>query len=109
MCFLAQTKASQPARKVAFGGKGCRQLFESHGGKKRIAAIRDATYEWTIQLNDQTMGTARTQIKAPGSVRTEMTFGNGQIISAANTRSAWVYGLTDNCARSPAPRLTSPS
>ena len=39
------------------------------------------------------MGTARTQTKAPGSIRTEMTFGNGQIISAASTSSAWVYGL----------------
>ncbi len=43
------------------------------GGKKRLAAIRDATREWTIQLNDQPIGTAKTQTKAPASLRSEMT------------------------------------
>ena len=61
--------------------------------RKRIGMIRDATYEWKVLLNDQPMGTARTQIKAPGSFRSEMRFGNGQIILAANTSSAWVHGL----------------
>ncbi len=63
------------------------------GGKKRVAAVRDATYEWRIELKDQTMGLAKTQTKTPSSVHTEMSFGNGQLISAANTRSAWVHGL----------------
>ena len=36
------------------------------------------------------MGVARTQVKAPASLRSELTMGNGQIISAANPRSAWV-------------------
>lgn len=63
------------------------------GGKKRVAAIRDATYEWQIQLKDRTMGIAKTQIKAPASVRAELSFGNGQVVSAANPRSAWTRGL----------------
>jgi hypothetical protein len=63
------------------------------GGKKRIAAIRDATYEWQIQLKDRTMGIAKTQTKTPSSVRAELSFGNGQIVSAANPRSAWTHGL----------------
>ncbi len=63
------------------------------GGKKAARAITDATYEWTVQLNDQPIGTARTQRKAPASERWELTFGNGQIISAANARSAWEVGL----------------
>ncbi len=58
-----------------------------------MAAIRDATYEWEIQLADRTMGLAKTQIKFPSSVRAELSFGNGQIISAATSRSAWVFGL----------------
>ncbi len=91
--LLAQKKAAVPARKLPSAEKIIDNYLKASGGKKRIAAIRDAAYDWVIQLKDQTMGTARTQTKAPGSVRTEMTFGNGQIISAANTRSAWVYGL----------------
>ena len=91
--LLAQKKTAVPARKLPSAEKVVDSYLKASGGRKRIAAIRDADYEWIIQLKDQTMGTARTQIKAPGSIRTEMAFGNGQIISAANSRSAWVYGL----------------
>ncbi|HEV8167818.1 MAG TPA: hypothetical protein VGP59_00690 [Pyrinomonadaceae bacterium] len=73
------------------------------GGKKSVSALRDTTYNWTIQLNDQPIGTARTQRKPPSSERWELTFGNGQIISATNTRSAWELGL-DNHLRT----LTGP-
>jgi hypothetical protein len=90
--LLAQKKAAVP-HKLPSAEKIVDNYLKASGGKKRIAAIRDAAYDWIIQLKDQTIGTARTQIKPPGSIRTEMTFGNGQIISAANTRSAWVYGL----------------
>src|SRR5215210_560285 len=63
------------------------------GGKKSAGALKDATYEWIIQFNDQPFGTARLHRKAPASERWELTFGNGQIISATNTRSAWELGL----------------
>ncbi len=63
------------------------------GGKKAARAVNDASYEWTIQLNDQPIGTARTQRKSPSSERWELTFGNGQIVSATNPRSAWEIGL----------------
>lgn len=73
------------------------KVVEAHlkavGGKKRVASVRDATYEWEIRLEERTLGIARTQTKAPGSVRSELTFGNGQVISAANGRSAWTRGL----------------
>ena len=63
------------------------------GGKKSAGALKDATYEWIIQFNSQPFGTARLQRKAPASERWELTFGNGQIISGTNTRSAWELGL----------------
>jgi hypothetical protein len=63
------------------------------GGKKSAGALKDATYEWIIHLNDQPFGTARLQRKAPASERWELTFGNGQIIYATNARSAWELGL----------------
>ena len=90
--LLAQKRAAV-ARKLPSADKVVDSYLKALGGRKRIAALRNAVYEWTIQLKDQRMGIARTQIKAPGSIRTEMTFGNGQVISAANTSSAWVYGL----------------
>ena len=63
------------------------------GGKKTAAARKDATYEWVVQFNNQPIGTARTQRKAPASERWELTFGNGQIITGTNARSAWEIGL----------------
>lgn len=75
------------------------------GGKKAVAAQRDTTYQWIVELNNQpigamnqAIGTARTLRKAPASERFELTFGNGQIISGTNARSAWEIGL-DNRLR----------
>jgi len=70
--------------------------LKATGGKKAAATLRDATYEWIVQLNNQPIGTARTQRKAPASERWELTFGNGQIISGTNARSAWEVGLDNH-------------
>ena len=72
--------------------------LKSIGGKKTAAAIKDASYDWIIQFNDQPFGTARTQRRAPASERWDLTFGNGQIVTGANPRSAWEIGL-DNKLR----------
>ncbi|MBA2731714.1 MAG: hypothetical protein H0U54_02355, partial [Acidobacteria bacterium] len=69
------------------------EYLKATGGKKRHAGIKDATYEWTIQLKDQSMGTARSLKKAPVSTRTDMKFGNGEINSAVTSRSAWTRDL----------------
>jgi hypothetical protein len=63
------------------------------GGKKAIAAFSDATYEWDLQVENQTVGTAKLYRKAPASERWELTLNNGQIISATNSRSAWELGI----------------
>lgn len=86
----AQTAAS---RKLPSAEKVVDSYLKAAGGKKRVSAIRDATYEWTIQLNDQQLGVAKTLIRAPASVRTEFIFGNGQLTAGANGRSAWKRGL----------------
>ncbi|MEK6281800.1 MAG: hypothetical protein AABN95_15715 [Acidobacteriota bacterium] len=81
------------AQKLPSADKVVERYLKAVGGKKRVASIRDATYEWTIQLKDQRMGAATTQTKTPASVRSEMIFGNGRLVSAANLRSAWLHGL----------------
>ncbi len=87
---LAQTGG---AKKLPAAEKIVDAYLKAIGGKKQVRSIRDATYDWTIQLNGQSMGLAKTRSKAPASQRSELTFGNGQITSAANPRSAWVRGL----------------
>jgi hypothetical protein len=73
------------------------------GGKKAVAAINNATYDFTVQVNDSPVGTARLKRKSPGSERLELLFGNGSITSATNSSSAWEIGL-DNRLRT----LTGP-
>jgi hypothetical protein len=71
------------------------KYWKAIGGKKRAAAIRDASYEWILRLNDEAIGVAKTQTRAPDSWRSELTFANGQIITAANASSAWSKGLDE--------------
>ena len=92
--LLSATAATALAqKKLPSAEKIVDNYLKAIGGKKSAGALKDATYEWIIQFNDQPFGTARLQRKAPASERWELTFGNGQIISATNTRSAWELGL----------------
>jgi hypothetical protein len=89
---IPQQAAATP-KKLPSAEKVVDSYLKAVGGKKRVATVRDATYEWTIQLKDQQVGIAKTFTRMPASVRTEMTFGNGQLTSGANARSAWKRGL----------------
>ena len=95
---IAAVHPAAVAQKLPSVDKVVDKYLRAIGGKKAARAIKDATYEWSIQLNNQPIGTARTQRKAPASERWELTFGNGQIVSATNARSAWEIGL-DNKLR----------
>jgi hypothetical protein len=59
------------------------------GGKKRIAAVRDATYEWSVLRAGADAGTARTQMKTAGALRNDLLLSDGETDSAANARTAW--------------------
>src|SRR4030095_7786255 len=88
----AQKSASLP-KKLPSVDKIVENYLKASGGKRNISAIRDASYEWTIQLNDQPFGTAKSKRKPPSSERWEMLFGNGRIVSATNSTSSWEIGL----------------
>src|SRR3979409_644731 len=68
---LAQSGSSAPP-KLPSAEKVVSGYLKAIGGKQKVAAVRDATCEWEIRLKNQMMGIARTQIKAPASVRTEL-------------------------------------
>lgn len=98
LCFCVLAGLSEPilaqkTQKLPTAEKVVENYLKAIGGKKRAASIRDATYDWTVQLGDQPLGVAKIQFQAPASERVEITFGNGQIVWAANPRSAWVRGL----------------
>ncbi|HEX8491946.1 MAG TPA: hypothetical protein VF658_03835 [Pyrinomonadaceae bacterium] len=91
MSYGQQSRQKLPAPDKVIG-----EYWKASGGKKRLAAVREADYEWTIQR--QTMGRARVQEKAPASRRTDLTLDGGETKSAASPRSAWMLG-TDGTLR----------
>lgn len=97
VCIGAASLQAQPAKLNATRLPSAEKVVDNYlkaiGGKKRVAAIRDATYQWELRLKDQMMGLGKTQSKFPSSIRVELTFGNGQVVSAATARSAWTHGL----------------
>jgi len=92
LLLLAIAPPTLAQKKLPSAEKIVDNYLKAIGGKKSASALKDATYEWIIQFNNQPFGTARLQRKA-ASERWELTFGNGQIISATNSRSAWELGL----------------
>jgi hypothetical protein len=89
--LFAQQKSSP--QKLPSADKVVDNYLKAIGGKKRAAAIRDAVYEFTVQLGAQPYGVATLQLKSPASTRFEIRFENSEIAAAANPRSAWVRGL----------------
>src|SRR6266511_2986572 len=84
--LCAQQQSVAP-RRLPSAEKIVESYLKAIGGKKRVANIRDATYEWTIQLNEQTMGLARTLTKTPSSLRSEMRSEEGRV--GKECRSRW--------------------
>ena len=85
----AVSAAAQAPQKLPSPEKIVEAHLKASGGKKNAAAIRSATYEWTVHSKDGPAGAARWQFKAPGSMRLETSIDNGVITAAANTSSAW--------------------
>jgi hypothetical protein len=94
--YAQKKRASARPQKLPSADKIIGDYQKAIGGKKRLAGIKDATYEWKIQLKEQEMGSALVRQKAPASTRTTMTFGNGELNSAVSARSAWTRGPDGN-------------
>ncbi|HEV8371101.1 MAG TPA: hypothetical protein VGQ39_24365 [Pyrinomonadaceae bacterium] len=101
LCFVvllvnsafAQKKESSTPKKLPSAEKIVDNYLKAIGGKKAIAALKDSTYEWTVQIKNEPVGTARSLRKPPSAERSEMMFGNGSIISGTSASSAWELGL----------------
>jgi outer membrane lipoprotein-sorting protein len=89
----AQKRTDSRVQKLPSAEKVVSDYLKTIGGKKSVASLRDASYDWVIKSKDQPIGTARTELKSPGSVRSEITLKDGQVISGASGTSAWTRGL----------------
>jgi len=74
--FLVRPK--RPYTKTPSAEKIVERYLKALGGKKRAAAVTDATYDWIIQTQRANDGRRSNADQAPGSFRSEMTFANGQ-------------------------------
>src|SRR5882762_910080 len=60
------------------------------GGKKRVSAIRDATYEWTSQQQaGGTAGEARTELSSPSSLRMTIRVDKSERQTGVSPSSVW--------------------
>jgi hypothetical protein len=93
--FLPLTiQAQRSARqKLPSPDKIVGSYLKAVGGKKRLAAVVDARYEWTVMLKGEPIGRAVKEVKAPSSVRFDLMFQNEEINEGANSSSAWMRGL----------------
>lgn len=89
----AQKRTDSRSQKLPSAEKVVNDYLKAIGGKKNVATIRDARYDWQIQRDNQRTGTAQTALKAPASVRSELTLGENKVIAGANGASAWTQGL----------------
>jgi len=86
---LAQKNNSGVRQKLPSPDKIIGDYVKTIGGKKRLAAIRDATYQWTVQGRDGGGGTATTLLKSPAAARTDIKLGELEFSSGSTARSAW--------------------
>lgn len=109
----AQQNSNTKRQKLPSPDKIVNDYLKAVGGKKRVAAIKDATYEWTITQDDAPIarsGTYKIQLKSPGSMLTVADLKDEQVSDdgvktvesvtrepmhveyGANLRSAWIQG-----------------
>jgi hypothetical protein len=88
LCALEPSRAQ--AQKLPAPDKIVGEYVKAVGGKKRLAALRDATYEWDVRRGDGGAGTARTRLRTAGALRTDFLLADGEWDAAANARTAWM-------------------
>jgi hypothetical protein len=93
LCLPPASAFAQKARKLPQPDKIVAAYLKAVGGKKRLAGIRDARYEWAVLLKEQAVGRARRELMWPSSTRWDLIFQNGEINEGANSSSAWLRGL----------------
>jgi hypothetical protein len=84
--------AAAGARKPPPPEKIVGDYVKAVGGKKLLAQLRDATYEWSVVGTQADSAQARTHLKSPASARTDINVGGVETNAAASPASAWARG-----------------
>ena len=93
-CFLTfagfpafAQRADAARRKLPAADKIVNDYLKAVGGRRRLLAQRDATYEWAVEGRPEAR--ALTHTKAPGFARLSVELEGGSFAYGATPRSAW--------------------
>jgi hypothetical protein len=89
LLFCVQPLARAQGAKLPSPDRVVGDYLKAVGGKKRVAALHNATYEWVVQNPDHSESRARVLTKSPASVRSEISAGGVEAVTAVNPRMAW--------------------
>jgi len=89
LLFVLPARARAQSSRLPTPDKVVADYVKAVGGKKRLAALRDASYEWAVTGRGADAGTARTLVKSSGALRTDFVLSDGERDAAANARAAW--------------------
>jgi hypothetical protein len=103
---LAQKQADASRQKLPSADKVIADYIKTVGGKKRLAAVADTTYEWSASTADHSDGRATTRTQTPASAYGSVQLAGGETSWGATPRASWVRGrdgvvntLTDEQAK----------
>lgn len=85
--FAQKSAADAARRKLPSAEKIVADYLKAAGGKKRLAAVADAAYEWSV--GGGTVGAATSHLKAPSSARLSVTGAGGEYSAGVTPRAAW--------------------
>lgn len=89
---LVSSQEKTEPKKLPSAEKVVDGYLNAIGGKKRVRAIKDATYKWTVWANNRKAGSATTQVLVPSSARADLALADGRQSFVVNDRSAWMVG-----------------
>lgn len=89
LLIVCATTTSAQSSKLPSPDRVVGDYLKAVGGKKRVASVRDATYEWSVLRAGADAGRARTHLKTTGALRSDLLLNDGENDSAANARTAW--------------------
>jgi hypothetical protein len=85
-------KVSAARQKLPSAEKVVGDYLKAVGGKKRLAALRDAVYEWDAGAEGGATGRAETRLKSPASAHLLVRVEGAELSAGATTRAAWSRG-----------------
>jgi hypothetical protein len=90
--FSQRAKADAGVAKLPVADKIVADYLKAIGGKRRVSAVRDATYGWGVKKGETIVGTAVTHSKAPSSYTMAATVEDLEVRSGVSSGSVWEKG-----------------